>query len=153
MIRIFSLSVSFYHIPIFAHLCDIVKHESLQKRALRYIYNDYVSSYAELLEKGNNPLLYKIINMLGPKYLHEMFVVHDLAYDMRNYMNIVMPKFKTVKYGIKKYISYTGGKLLNVLNNETKQAINIKAFRRFIMLWNGPTCSCFNCIHCSLKCI
>ena len=37
--------------------------------------------------------VYKIVNMLGPKYLHEMFVVHDSAYDMRNSMNIVMPKF------------------------------------------------------------
>jgi len=52
-----------------------------------------------------------IANMLGPKYIHEMFVMHDSAYDMRNSMNIVMPKCKTVKYD-KNSISYTGAKLL-----------------------------------------
>ena len=51
--------------------------------------------------------VYNIVNMLGPKYLHEMFVVHDSAYDMRNSMNIVMPNFNTVKYD-KNSISYTG---------------------------------------------
>ena len=94
--------------------------------------------------------VYKIVNMIGPTYLHEMFVVHDSAIDMRNSMNIVMPKFNTVKY-CKNPISYTGVKLWTILNNETKQAINIKVFKRFIMLWNGPTRSCFNCMHCYLK--
>ena len=37
------------------------------------------------------------------------------------------------KYG-KTTISYTGAKLWNILNNETKQAINIKTFSRFNML-------------------
>ena len=90
--------------------------------------------------------------MLGPKSLQDMFIVHDSASDRRNSINIVMPKFNTVKY-CKNPISYTGVKLWTILNNETKQAINIKAFRRFIMLWNGPTCSCFNDTHCSLKCM
>jgi len=88
--------------------------------------------------------------MLGPKYRHEMFVVDDSAIDMRNSINIVMPNFNAVKYG-KISISYTGEKLWNTLNNETKQAINIKMFRRFIMLWTGPKRSCFNCTRCSLK--
>ena len=35
--------------------------------------------------------VFKTVNMLGPKYLHEMFVVHDSAYDIRNSVNIVMP--------------------------------------------------------------
>jgi len=69
--------------------------------------------------------------------------MHDSASDMRNSMNIVMPKFSTIKYG-KNSILYTSAKLWNILNNETKQAINIMTF---IMLWNGPTCSCFNDTH------
>jgi len=161
MIKIFY----FNFCPAVLHCCslaNIKKIESVQKRAIGYIYNDYVSSYEELREWGNKPLLYvhriklillevyKIVNMLGPEYLHEMFLVYDSAYEVRNFMNIVMPKFNTLKY-IKNSISYTGVKLWNILNTETKQTINIKVFRRFIMLWNGPTRSCFNCTHCSLK--
>jgi len=53
MIKIFYLSVSFYQISIFAQLRGTVVVwkiflKSVQKRALRYIYNEYVSSYAEL---------------------------------------------------------------------------------------------------------
>ena len=125
--------------------------------------NDMVSKIESYLQ-GNKPLLYvhtiklipvevcMIVNMLGLKYLHEMFVVHDSAYNMRNSMNIVMPKFNNIKYGSNS-ISYTGAKLWNILNNYTKLAINIKAFSRFIMLWNVPVCSCFNCTDCSLKCM
>jgi len=68
----------------------------------------------------------------------------------RNSINIFIPKFNTVKYGKN---SYTGAKLWNILSNESKQARNIKALRRCIMSWNGPICSCFNCMHCSLKCM
>ena len=35
-----------------------------------------------------------------------MFIMHDSSYDVRNSVNIVMPKFNTVKYG-KHCISYT----------------------------------------------
>jgi len=128
---------------------------SVQKRVLRYIYNDYVSSYAELWEKGNKPLLYvdritltlvevyKIV-----KYLHKMVVVHDSAYDMRNSMNIVMPKCNTVKYH-KNYISYTGAKLWNILNNETKQ----RRLEDLLFYGMDQHVHCFNCTHCSLKCM
>jgi len=81
-----------------------------------------------------------------------MFVVHDSAYDMRYSMNIVMSKCNSAKYG-KNSILYTDVKLWNILINEAKLAINIMVFRVFIMLWNGPTCYCFNCTHCSLKCM
>ena len=81
--------------------------------------------------------VYKIVNILGPKYLNKMFVgvnifirlttskclynVYKLVclyspYGMSNCMNIGMSKFNTAKYG-KSSISYTGKKLWNILNN------------------------------------
>jgi len=44
--------------------------------------------------------VYNIVNMLGLGYLHEIFVVHDSANDMRNSMNIVIPKYNTVIYAL-----------------------------------------------------
>jgi len=70
--------------------------------------------------------------MLRPKYLHEMFVTDDSAYDMRNSMDIVMPKYNTVRYG-KNSISHA--KLWNILNNETIQAINMKTFGRHLLCY------------------
>ena len=42
-----------------------------------------------------------------------------------------MSKCNTLKYG-KNYICYTDATLWNMLNNETKQTINIKAFRELL---------------------
>jgi len=51
-----------------------------------------------------------------------MFVMRDPAYDRRNSMNIVMPKFNTVKYD-KNSISDTGAKLWDILNNEQNKRL------------------------------
>ncbi len=32
--------------------------ENIQERALRFVYKDYVSTYKELLAKGNHSMLY-----------------------------------------------------------------------------------------------
>ena len=58
--------------------------------------------------------------------------------DLGRLANVLSVHDKNILYGKN---LYTGAKLWDILNNETKQAINIKAFRRFIMLWNGPICS------------
>ena len=96
--------------------------------------------------------IYKIINKMGPKYLHDMFIVKDNTYNVRNQSTLVLPKFKTVKYG-KKSIRYEGVKFWNLLRNEVKQAINLDVFKRFLRNWQGPVCSCQNCSMCMLNSI
>ncbi len=58
--------------------------EKVQKRALQFVYNDFISSYEELLAKGNHSTLYitrlrymatefdKCMNSLNPTYLQDM---------------------------------------------------------------------------------
>jgi hypothetical protein len=157
----------FNYCPLVWHCCsasDQNKMELVQKRALRYVYNDYSSTYKELRERANKPLLYihriklimveiyKIINKMGPKYLHDMFTVKDNNYNVRNKLTLVLPKFNTVKYG-KKSIKYEGVKFWNLLTNEVRQAINVDVFKRFLRNWQGPVCSCHNCSMCMLNSI
>ena len=61
------------------------KVESLKKRALRFLYEDYVSSYDELLQKAGKETtkvnrwrslcieIYKSINDINPTYVSEIF--------------------------------------------------------------------------------
>ena len=153
--------------PAVWHCCsisDMKKIEKIQKRALSHVFNDYVSSYVDLRQKANRPLLYvqrmklimievlKIVNKIGPKYLHDMFVLKNNSHNLRNSLTLIQPKFKTVTYG-KCSLKYEGSVIWNKLSNEMKQSININVFKRFMRLWQGPNCVCFNCKLCSLNCM
>ena len=61
------------------------KIESIQKRALQLIYNDYTSTYDSLLAKANKPSMelkryltltleiFKTLNVLNPRYMQDLF--------------------------------------------------------------------------------
>ena len=80
---------------------------NIQKRALRYITNNYASSYTDLLNACNIPPMfiqrvrfltvevYTILNLIGPLYLHDMYIRKETAYDMRNILVLKLPIFNT----------------------------------------------------------
>ena len=61
--------------------------EAIQKRALRFMLNDYERSYEDLLKKPGNPIMnlrrtrplcieiYKTINNLNPEFMKNLFKV------------------------------------------------------------------------------
>ena len=65
------------------------------KRGPYVVFKDYSSSYRELRQKENKPLLYvqrlrqillevyKIVNKTGLMYLYEMFNFREMSYDLR----------------------------------------------------------------------
>ena len=68
-----------------SHKKSLDKIESLHKRALRFLLNDYVSSYEQLLEKSGKCNMkicrprflcieiYKTLNYLNPSFMKEIF--------------------------------------------------------------------------------
>ena len=73
---------------MFSGTKSLNKVESLQKRALRFLYEDHVSSYEELLQKAGKETMkvneimrlrslcieiYKLINNINPTYMNEIF--------------------------------------------------------------------------------
>jgi len=61
-----------------------------------------------------------------------------------------MPKFRTIQYS-NHSLRYEGAQMWNQLDDDIKQAINLKVFRKRIKKWKGPICSCFNCTLSSLN--
>jgi hypothetical protein len=92
------------------HFCtnkNSKKLEKVQERALRFVYEDYNSSYEELLQKAKVPSLqirrmrtmaletYKIINKLAPVCLHDLVHMKNSKYSFR-YSNILeIPQIKS----------------------------------------------------------
>ncbi len=79
--------------------------EKVQKGALRFVYNDFTSSYEELLAKGNHSTLYitrlrymatefyKCINSLNPTYLQDMVTTINTKYTLGNAKSVQQPKY------------------------------------------------------------
>ena len=141
----------FMYSPVVWHLCssnDMKKVEKIQKRALRYVTDDFTSPYNVLLEKCLLPSMfiqrmrfvmievYKVLNNIGPVYLQGMFKSKPTNYDMRNGCILTLPTFKSVKYGSNS-LKYQGAKTWNSLPNSMKEAHTLKHFKLLLNTWNG----------------
>ena len=127
------------------------KLESIKKRALRLILNDYECSYTDLLETyGTTTVLvarlkrilidvFKCINGTNAKCLNELFSIKDVAYSLRNPLKLVQPKCATTKFGLKS-IQYIGSKLWNDLPAEFHGCgeNDLHTFKSLLDNWSGP---------------
>ncbi len=98
--------------------------EKVQKRALRFEYNDFTLPYKELFAKGNYSTLYitrlrymatefyKCMNSLNPTYLQDMVTTIKTEHTLRNPKPVQQSKSKTVTHGIN-YFRYKGSKIWN----------------------------------------
>lgn len=135
------------------------KVEHVQERSLRYVYEDYNSSFTELLVKANKSSLYMarlrklvqwvycILHKMLPPFLHEMFVPHNVPYNLRDNQKVMLYKYNTVTHG-KKSLSYEGAKLYNDLPVHIKMCDDYEDFIKNVKLWNGSTCICGECFIC-----
>ena len=140
---------------------SLKKIENLQKRALRFLCNDYEISYEELLSKSFTSSmnvkrlralcveLYKTINKLNPEFMRDLFKLRWTNRPVREKykMNMIIPEFNQVSYG-KKSLRTFGPKLWNSLPYHVKSSENLESFKRTIKHWNGELCLCKVC-NCS----
>ena len=98
---------------MFSSAKSLNKVESLQKRALRFLYEDYVSSYEELLQKAGKETMkvnrlrslcieiYKLINNINPTYMNEIFKLRKISREVHsNYkLNLYVSTLNQVSFG------------------------------------------------------
>ena len=130
----------------------------MTERALRFIYEDYNSTYEELLHIAKVPSLqirrmrtmalecFKILYKLSPPCLNDLVVLKNSKYSFR-YSNIVeIPRVKTTTYG-KNSFKYTAAVLWNDLQylmilEKLPILTNLKSI---LQSWNGNGCKCNAC--------
>ena len=126
--------------------CD--KLESLNKRILRFIFNDSLSSYDELLKKAKIASLYtgrlhKILMVVFkilfvstyPGYLKELFVFRNLSYSLRGKNILTLPIPRTTNYGLE-CIRYQAAKIWNSLSDSMRTMTTFKDFKKAIKEMN-----------------
>ena len=99
---------------------SLKKIENLQKRALRFLCNDYEISYEELSSKSSTSSmnvkrlralcveLYKTINKLNPDFMRIYIHLFKLRFTNRPVrkkykMNMIIPEFNQVSYELKNF--------------------------------------------------
>ena len=138
-------------------LADACKLEKLLKRALRYVYLDFTSSYKDLLLKADRCPLYvrrkrflleAVYKILNDKYLpltSQFYTKSISAHNLRNVNHLVQPMYNSVKYGFKS-LRYKGAKYWNVMPDQLKCndfnqfKLNVKHFIQ--------ACQCGYCLLC-----
>ena len=150
---------NFNYCPIVWHFCgetNTRKIEKIQERALRFIYEDYSSSYEDLLNKSRLPTLkirplrtmaievYKILNKKSPMYLNDLFVYKESRYYFRKTNTVEVPQVRTTYHGLHSF-RFAGATLWNELPNELRNVSSLSQFKSLINSWNGGSCMCGSC--------
>ena len=155
------LMANFNYCPLVWHLTSSTsKHkiEMIHKRALRFLLDDFESSYEELLRMTNRVTMettrlrllcteiFKTVNNVGPVFMKNIFQINDTKrIRRRNYENnlIVFSKH-TTSFGTNS-ISSLGPSVWNTLPSHLKSCSKLIEFKKNIKCWDGIKCHCKIC--------
>ena len=131
------------------------KMEKIQERALRFLYDDFTSSYDTLLKMTNRSTMtimrlrslcieiFKTLKSLNPSYMTGIFKNRENKHSSR-LNNIEVPMVNQVTYG-KNSLRALGPKIWNNLPDHIKCSENLRIFKKGITSWDGETCKCNFC--------
>ena len=110
----------------------------LHERALRMVYQDYVSSFTELLEKDKSTTihnrniqliateLFKVKNGLSPAFMNEIFVENaQHYYDLRKKTEFKRNKVKTVYNGTET-LTFIGSRIREIVPDYIKKVAALR---------------------------
>ena len=144
---------NFNYCPLVWHFCGKTnnkKLEKIQERSLRILYDDYDSTYEDLLCNNRSSTLllsrlktllletFKSLRHTNAECLHDIFNPKMAPYDLRT-TNIEQPKRNTTTHGLRSF-SYLGSRLWNNLVNDFPFLCHVdyNGFKDFIKDWTGP---------------
>ena len=132
------------------HFCGSVntqKLERIQHRALKFVFNDHISSYEELLKRANICTLelsrkraillevYKSVNHLSPRFLWDIFTAKEAKYNLRKQDQLSRNCCRTNRFGLNTFKDY-GAKLWNTIPDNIKSK-DLDGFKLWLETWSG----------------
>ena len=129
------------------------KVNALHERALRFLYEDYTSSFENILEKDQSYTIHdrNIQNLAIEiyKFLHNIRSVFDDIFSCsslnhRSEREILVPSINTVTYG-ENSLRYFGPLIWNIVPHEFKQSASLKDFKTSVKSWKPQPCPCRCC--------
>ena len=139
----------------FSSAKSLQKIEQLQEHALRFLYNDHISSYNDLLLKSDKCTMLvtrqrilcteicKTVKQLNPPFTQNILKLRSSNY-LRNPNNLAHVRTNQTTFGSNSLMSIAP-QIWNGLPDKIKSAENLKSFKDLIKQWNGPNCKCSAC--------
>ena len=131
------------------------KLDKIQHKGLRYVYNDYNSSYTVLLERSGMQSvelfiqktilveIYKCLHNIGAAYLANRFTFGKNSTQSNN-RDLFVPRVNQTTYGLHS-LRYHGALLWENLPNNAKTADSLEYFKSALKDFKGIKCKCYIC--------
>ena len=129
----------------------------LQERALRLVYNDFNSSFQQLLDKDNSFTIhhqniqslviemYKVVNDLSTTTFAKLFTKkQSSSLQLRSQAYFKIPRVRTELFG-KNTLRYMGPVMWNTVPLEIRQVNSLNSFKKLIRKWKPIDCPCRLC--------
>ena len=126
---------------------------TLHEKALRLAYNDFISSFTEILKKDNSAIIhpknlqnfaiemFKIKHNLAPEITTEVFRFKTRPFNTRNKSELQRRNVKTVIYGSETFSSL-GPQVWDLIPIELRNLTSLNAFKSKINSWSTQQCQC-----------
>ena len=133
------------------------KTNHLHGRCLRVIYNDKISSFKELLERGGSvPIhsrnlqilaiqMFKVYSNIYTSIFTEIFNKRNPNYQLRHTSHFSIPPVASV-YNVTESLSFSGPKIWHIVSTELKEGKSLSAFKSRIKNW------CHKTVHAGYVC-
>ena len=120
---------------------SMLKINKIHRRTLRVVYDDYNSTYEELLASHNDISIhqkhlkhlaievYKSLTNLNPEFMWPFFKNKSIPYNLRNGNICILPLARASHYGINS-VQFRGRLLWNNLPTSVKEIVSVKEFKQ-----------------------
>ena len=130
----------------------------MQKRALRFLYDNYDSSYESILKLAGKSTInvnrhrslcieiFKTLNNINPAFTNEIFELRKTNRAVQNQykLNLEVPIINQVTFGAKT-IKYLGPKIWNSYPFHIKSSESLTTFKKVINNSDTVSCKCPIC--------
>ena len=137
----------FGYCPLVWMFCDRQENNRinhLHERALKIVYDEYESTFENLLElDGNIRLLsielYGVMRNLSNQVMSELFNLRNINYDFRSQTDFELGPTYTTAYGLRS-LKYFAPKIWNIVPTEIRNSDSPSEFTTKIKSWKPVTC-------------
>ena len=130
------------------------KINTIHERALRIVYEDYTTSFTELLAKDGSFTIhqrniqslaieiFKTKNNLNPKFMKDIFMDKcDNGYNLRRKDELRTKNIKSVRNG-EDTLMYLGSKIWRIIPEKIRKSVSLSEFKLLIRKWVPNDCPC-----------
>ena len=129
----------------------------LQERSLRIVYNDYKTSFEDLLKKDNSFKihhkniqslaieLFKVEKGIANPFLCDIFRLRLIDYNLRSQTDFFVSSVNTTHFGLNS-LRHIASKEWNMVPLELKNLNDVESFKSKIRKWEPMQCKCTLCL-------